>query len=239
VNDGTTTEDTTVFSSYEGYTQAQSTSYKEGEADSLNVTPRSFDEQKVSELRDDPTLQYKEAPTVAESLWDRVMAWIGEFFNSLFTNAVGTNWGRLFAYLLGIAIVVVIIMLILRVNAFKVFYTGEGASTFRSTVIEENIHEIDFEKEIQKAIQENDYRKGVRLIFLFALKILSDKNLIAWEQGKTNHDYVNELSARDLKKGLHELSFYFDYAWYGNFKVSRDLFGRVQHIFNDWKEKVK
>lgn len=211
----------------------------EGVSDSLHVTKRSFDEEQYAELKNDPALQYKEAPTIAESLWDRFLLWLSELFESMFSSAVHTNWGRVFSYILGVAVVVVIIMMILKVDAFKVFYSGQGASTMNYTVFDENIHEMDFEAEIQRAVNQKDYRRGVRLVFLYSLKMLSDKHLINWDQGKTNHDYVAELKTGELKTGLNELSYYFDYAWYGNFAVTSELFNKVNGIFHEWKGKLK
>lgn len=206
--------------------------------DSAKITPSSFSETLIDDLKNDPALQYKETPTVAESLWTRILAWLGEFFNSLFDGAVNTNWERVLSYVLGLAVLVIIIMMLLKVNAFKVFYSGEGA-TVQHNVIEENIHEMDFEKLIQQALDQKDYRKGVRLIFLFSLKMLSDKHLIDWEQGKTNHDYVDELKQAELKSGFNELSFYFDYAWYGNFAINAETFIKVQAVFSEWRTKVR
>lgn len=207
-------------------------------SDSAKITPSSFSEAQIDELKKDPDLQYKEIPTVAESLWSRILAWISEFFTSLFEGAVTTNWGRVISYVLGIAVLVIVIMMLLKVNAFKVFYSGDGA-TVQHNVIEENIHEMDFEKLIQQALDQKDYRKGVRLIFLFSLKMLSDKHLIDWEQGKTNHDYVDELKHAELKSGFNELSFYFDYAWYGNFAINAETFSKVQAVFSEWRTKVR
>lgn len=208
-------------------------------SDSTPIDRKSFSESVIRELKDDPALQYKETPTVAESLWSRILAWLGEVLRSLLDGAVNTNWGRVVSYLLGIAALVIIIMMLLKVNAFKIFYSGEGAQTVQHNVIEENIHEMDFEKLIQQALDQKDYRKGVRLIFLFSLKMLSDKHLIDWEQGKTNHDYVDELKHAELKSGFNELSFYFDYAWYGNFSINAETFGKVQAVFSEWRTKVR
>lgn len=207
--------------------------------DSTNVTARDFDGKTLDDLKSDPALQYKEAPTIAESLWDRFLLWLNQLIQAIFEGAITTNWGRVFTYMLGIAVVVVLVMMILRVNAFNVFYSGQGANTFKHSVLDENIHEMDFEKLIQEAMAKNEYRSGVRLVFLYALKMLSDKNLIHWDQGKTNHDYLEELNAADLKTGFNELNFYFEYAWYGNFKISQEMFSKVQLIFNEWKGKLR
>ena len=206
--------------------------------DSIKIEARNFEGATLKKLRSDGGLQYKEPPTIAESLWDRALLLINQFLDSLFKGAVSTNWGRVFSYILGLALVIVLIMMVLRVNAFKVFYSGQGARTIPYHALDENIHEMDFDKLIQEAIAAGDYRKGIRLLFLNSLKMLADKNFIHWEQGKTNHDYLSELTAADLKEGFNELNYYFEYAWYGNFRVNHEMFLKVQHAFTDWRRRI-
>ena len=206
--------------------------------DLLNVEARNFEVATLNKLKSDEDLAYKEPPTVAESLWDRALLLIKQFLDSLFTGAVTTNWGRVFSYILGLVVVIVLIMMILRVNAFKVFYSGQGTRTISYHALDENIHEMDFDKLIQEAIAEGDYRKGIRLLFLNSLKMLADKDFIHWEQGKTNHDYLSELTAADLKDGFNELNYYFEYAWYGNFPVNHEMFLKVKHAFTDWRRRI-
>lgn len=207
--------------------------------DSSEVIERRFSETDLQSLKEDPSFDFKEAPTVAETLWDRILQWLAEFFSTLVNGAVTINWVKFFIYLAVLALLIIVIMMILKVDAFKVFYSGQGASSVKYNLFEENIHEIDFETEIQNSINKQDYRKAVRLIFLYSLKILSDKQLISWEQGKTNHDYVGELPHGEVKEGLNELSFYFDYAWYGNFAINKELVEKVLGIFNAWKGQVR
>lgn len=206
--------------------------------DTADVVRQNFDSTVVNKLRSDSDLNYKENPTMAESLWDRFWTWVGEMLESLFRNVTGTNVGRVLLYTLGFIVVIAIIMALLKVNAFHVFYSGADKGKSGYVVFHENIHEMDFEKLIREAVENGEFRMGTRLIFLYALKLLADKHLVVWDPSKTNHDYVEELSASELKTGLNELSFYFDYAWYGNFVISRDVFGKVQGIFNEWKVKV-
>ncbi len=210
-----------------------------GVADSLEIKARDADPELVQTLKDDPEMQYEQPPTIAESMWERFLIWLAMLIREILGAAEETSWGRLLLYVLGLGAIVLIVMLILKVDAFKVFYSGEGASAIKATVFEENIHEIDFDREIQNAVMSGDYRRGIRLIFLYALKILSDKQHITWEQGKTNHDYVLEIKEGQVRQWLRQLSYYFDYAWYGNFTVSRDLFDKVNGIFIGWKENVK
>lgn len=213
--------------------------YHRAPADSSTISKRSFSQNKLEELRKDPALQYTETPTVGESLIDRIRQWISDLFNSIFKTSVTTNWGRVLTWVIALGVIVIIIFMVLKVNAFNMFFSGKGAASVKHNIFEENIHEMDFDKLIQEAINQNDYRKGVRLVFLYALKLLADKQLIHWEQGKTNHDYVAELKAGDLRNGLNDLSFYFDYAWYGNFNINRELFTKVNGIFANWKTNLR
>jgi len=134
---------------------------------------------------------------------------------------------------------VALIMMVLKVNAFKIFYRGERAGPVPYNVLDDNIHEMDFDSLIDDATARHDYRKGIRLLFLKGLKMLADKDFIHWEHGKTNHDYLSELTKDDLRTGFDELNFYFEYAWYGNFSINREMFLKVQHIFTDWSRRIR
>jgi len=153
-------------------------------------------------------------------------------------NAMTTNWGRLFLYTLGFVVLVVIILMLLKVDALRVLYSGADKGSLNYKPFEENIHEMDFDQLIRQSLEKKEYRSGVRLTFLYALKLLSDKHHVDWRPGKTNHDYLEELRAAELKTGFNELSFYFDYAWYGDFSVNENTYQKVHNIFEDWRKKV-
>lgn len=206
-------------------------------ADTLAVEQRSFDEARFRELQSDSELDYTVPPTVGQSLWQRFWQWFAEIISDLFDGAVSTNWGRVLVYIVGLIVIVVIVMMILKVDAFRVLFFGAGAKQ-KYQVLEENIHEMDFEKLIQEAIQQNDFRRGVRLLFLYALKMLSDRHMIHWEIGKTNHDYLAELQSGEVRPGFSRLSYFFDYAWYGNFAISRQTFEQAREEFSQLKGKL-
>jgi len=206
--------------------------------DSTRTVKRAFDAKEIKELKSSPSLQYQEPPTVAESLWDRFLSWLRQFFDSLFESTITTQWGKLLVYLAGIAVLVVIIMMILKVNALKMIYSPRGSRPLRHNVLDENIHAMDFEKLIQEGIERKDFRLCVRLIFLYALKILSDKDLIHFDPGKTNHDYLRELGTAEIESGFGALNFYFEHSWYGNFEIGPATYAKVQSIFEDWKREI-
>lgn len=205
--------------------------------DSTEITVRHFDQSTLDELKRDAALNYAQPPTVAESLWDRFLSWLGQLVESFFEGATRTSLGNVLLYIVFIAVVVFIVMMLLRVDGLRVFYAGADSGG-KAQMFEEDINTMNFEELIAQARASGNYRLGVRLLFLYALKQLADKHLIEWNAGKTNHDYVDELEPAELKTGLNELSFYFDYAWYGGFPVDGNIFSRVENIFNGLKSKV-
>lgn len=208
-------------------------------ADSSKVQLRSFDLTRLDQLRKDADFDYRQPPSVAESLWDRFILWLDQLFGWILRNAVTTNWGRLLLYTLGLGVLVVIVMMLLKVDALRVFYSGADKGSLNYQAFQENIHEMDFEKLIREALEKKEYRLGVRLTFLYSLKLLSDKHHLDWRPGKTNHDYLDELGDGELKTGFNELSFYFDYAWYGDFTVNESTYQHVHLIFIDWRKKIE
>jgi hypothetical protein len=213
-------------------------SFYQGRPDSTVISERSFNEKQLQDLKDDPDMNYEQPPTIAETLWDRFWAWILDFLDSLFDKAIHTNWGQVILYILGIALIIILVMMILKVDAFRMISSAQSSGA-NLNGIHENIHEMNFDKLLSDATGQQDYRRGIRLLFLYALKILADRHLIQWESGKTNHEYVEELQHKDLRIGLNELSFYFDYAWYGNFHITADTFKKVENMFNQWRSNVR
>lgn len=206
--------------------------------DSTGITRRSFDERVIRDLQNNDDFNYRQPPTIVESLWDRFLMWIGQIFGWLFRGAVATNWGRIMLYAVGLVVLVVLIMMLLKVDALRVFQSGADKGSLEYKTFTENIHEMDFDALIRNAIANKEYRVGVRLTFLHALKILADKHHVDWRPGKTNHEYLIELKEGELKTGFNELSFYFDYTWYGDFNVTEDLFQKVSTIFDSWKQRI-
>jgi hypothetical protein len=50
---------------------------------------------------------------------------------------------------------------------------------------------------------------------------------------------MTELTTPDLKAGFGTLNFFFDYAWYGNFVITREHYERVNGIFTHWKTNIR
>lgn len=116
----------------------------------------------------------------------------------------------------------------------------------RSTLIQtgadekltENIFSISYEKRIQEAVQNNNYRLAVRLLYLQALKHLSNKKLILFQQDKTNSEYLAQLYNTAYYKDFFNLTRSFEYTWYGQFALSKTAFEIVQKDFETFNRQL-
>lgn len=102
----------------------------------------------------------------------------------------------------------------------------------------ENIFEMNFEKEIQQAISNENYRLAVRLMYLRTLKDLSNRNLINYTHEKTNSDYLFHLAGSPYYKNFFGLTRSFDYTWYGKFPLSKEGFLTIQNHFSNFQQQL-
>lgn len=224
-----------ILASISGWAQEdQSGIYR----DTTKIEERQFSEAQLEEYRADSDFDYGTRPTPELSLWERFKRWVAQLFRSLFYFGTETPWGKLLLYVGAISLIVAVVMRILKTKQ-KGILAGGGASLEYGGALDENIHEMDFPKLITDARNNRQFRKAVRLIFLYALKRLADSKMVEWEAGKTNYDYVSELEADNLRPHFGELSFYFDYAWYGDFKVDESTMRKVDGIFSKFNSEME
>ena len=203
--------------------------------DSASVILRNFDTTKIEILKKDPEMKYTYTKATL-SLWDRFWIWFGQQLSELFYAPSEVNWFRFFTYIVFTLIIVYAIFRLLKLDTFKVFVgLKHNQQEQKSFFIEENIHEMDFEALMNEALLKQENRLAIRLMFLWGLKLLSDKNYITWEPGKTNRDYLMEIQSKTVKNSFSDLNYYFEYAWYGQFPVSQELFNKVNRNFVQWK----
>ena len=140
---------------------------------------------------------------------------------------------------LGIAALLYLIMRLLGMDIANIFSRKVKTTDLAYTEYTENIHSIDFDEELQKAIQTGNYRLAVRLLYLDCLKKLSDYQLIDWQPAKTNANYVNELGSTPLKDEFRQLTRQFEYVWYGDFRINERHFTHLHEAFQQFDEELR
>lgn len=105
--------------------------------------------------------------------------------------------------------------------------------------VEEDIHKMEFEDLVQTAVNAGNFRLAVRLLYLRALRQLSEQGMIQWKPDKTNHDYIRELKDKSLRQGFSDITLIFEYIWYGEFPVNRDDFNLARASFVQFEQSLR
>lgn len=96
----------------------------------------------------------------------------------------------------------------------------------------EDIFAINYQREIDKATAQGNYRLAVRLMFLRLLKNMSERNIIRYQQDKTNFDYLMQLHNTAYYKDFFRITRNYEYSWYGKFDVSEEAFRLIRKDFD-------
>lgn len=205
-----------------------------------NVPPRSFEKNKLEKYKTDKDYQYEQDIKQGESFWEKVKSWFWYYLGRLLFDEETTLFWRIVRYLLVISITILIVSQILKTDFRMLLLGNKGNKPLAYSVENENIHAIDFEKQIQEAIEKQAYSIAVRLYYLKTLKILTDKSFIDWKKEKTNHDYINEMQAKNVNiSEFTELTSLFEYAYYGDFKIDKYTFELVQNSFQKYIKQIQ
>jgi hypothetical protein len=106
-------------------------------------------------------------------------------------------------------------------------------------IITEDIFAINYQKEIDKAAQQGNYRLAVRLMFLRLLKDLSEKNIIQYKQELTNSDYLLQLNPTRYYTDFFRLTRNYEYSWYGLFDVPAEAYSIIKNDFNHFTNQLR
>jgi hypothetical protein len=88
---------------------------------------------------------------------------------------------------------------------------------------------IDFEDEIAKAKINENWREGIRYIFLKALHALNDKGTIVWDHDKTPTEYSYEARLQPFSL----LTTLFLRVWYGMYDTNEQDFHNAEQLLNE------
>ena len=207
--------------------------------DSSNINYRHFDKRAIDKYTDDPAFNYYKNAKVQLSLWERFWNWFWELIAKLFSKGQGTGGGSVLKYVLIAATVAGVIFLLIKLigaDLSNIFSREPKQAALPYNESLENIHEINFDDEIEAALAQRNYKLAVRLLYLASLKQLNDAHLIHWQIDKTNKAYLDELNNADQRQSFTVLTRQFEYVWYGNFPVDGHSFQNIRTLFIDFKK---
>lgn len=204
------------------------------------VKTRHFSKTAIDDFKRKPEFIYKESYN-GPSLWTRFWRWFWGWVDKLFSTRTGRKstsvlWVIL-RYLIYAGAIFGIVVLVLKLSGINLLsmMRRKPYSAMEYSESAENIHEIDFNSELDKAVSVGNYRLAVRLLYLRSLKQLSDGGLINWQINKTNTAYVQELAAGEQRDTFSLLTRQFEYVWYGDFAINAEIYKRISTLFTNFK----
>lgn len=189
---------------------------------------RSFNGQELKKLREDTEYQWDRAHRTVppDALWwEVILNKIAQFTLKLFSISL-VKYGLI---IIAVLLLVYTLLRMLGVDVTAIFIKGKSLKhSIPFDIHEESIRGRNFEDEVRIATKNGDYRLAIRLSYLFALKKLDDKGIIRWKPYKTNTDYLTEIGkSNPAHQALSQMSYYFDYVWYGQFTASKAIYDRT------------
>ncbi|WP_442590045.1 DUF4129 domain-containing protein [Pedobacter sp. AW31-3R] len=205
--------------------------------DSSTVAIRNFDQQKLNAYHEQSAFKYDTIP-LQTNYWNWFWSWIKNILKSLFD---GQYSGYIINYLLMIVSAAVVVFAILKLMGLDMVIFSRKSKSVKVpySASDDNIHEIDFNHEIESAVNAGNYRLAVRLLYLHALKKLNDNSMIHWQPEKTNQTYIDEITDTGKKQEFSLLTRQFEYIWYGEFFIDRENFTSVQEAYHTFNRGIQ
>ena len=157
---------------------------------------------------------------------------------SIFNWVPSLGLGKVFMWLVILALVVLIAILIVRQYSkpknVKIDPKKQVFGLFKEA---EELSKSQLESALSEALKAKDYRLAVRIYYLMIIQALSSKKLIRWKMDKTNGDYVRELRGKEHFQDFKDLTLTFDRIWYGGMQVDhvnfQELSPQFQYLLNN------
>jgi hypothetical protein len=206
----------------------------------IRYNPRQISEEALAQLRADSDMDYHLA-SPEDNLWLKFRKWLFIKLLALFGTPAAVNALEIIIYVLIFVALAYTILRLMNVDVQGLFLIKNRRRTVlqQETEAYENIHEVDFMAAIEEALQAQEYNKAVRLLYLSALKELTDGEQIHWQAGKTNYQYQQELAHPGLQMPFRELGYFFEWAWYGNFRLNEKQYQEARTIYQSLKQQLQ
>ncbi|WP_299226179.1 DUF4129 domain-containing protein [uncultured Psychroserpens sp.] len=211
---------------------------------------RDISEDDLKEYKNDDAFNYEEVEAEENFLvraFYTFIDWIANIIRKIVEAIFGVGRADGLLYfifnvlpyvILGI-LIFFLIRFFLKVNS-KTLITGkQDNASFQFTEDEQIIKNEDINALINNAISQKNYRLAIRYYYLLSLKFLTEKQIITWQQQKTNEDYITEIESKTIKDSFKSITRIYDYVWYGEFDVDELRFESLKTPFETLNTTIK
>ena len=113
------------------------------------------------------------------------------------------------------------------------------AESIRHLPFEMDASQGDFRQQAQAAYQAGDYRKALVFLFSHVLVTLDQAKLVRLKKGKTNRQYLRELSpSRSLVNYYGDVMVPFEQTFFGDYPITKEAFESCWQGLDDFQRSV-
>ncbi len=203
------------------------------EKDTLQIELRTFDESRIKNYQKEPRFNFTQNPKYEENFLSRAFMRAMEWLSKTLGSSVSRFLLKFLFYAVIFLGAAFLLYHFLKTENGPLFQKEDSKKVkITAETVDETTGKDQIQKLIDSAIAAGEYRVAVRLLFLKTLRGLDDKALIKWKKGKTNSDYVSELTDKKIKSSFQEATRIYEYVWYGEFELeSKDEFKTIHQQF--------
>lgn len=192
-----------------------------------------LDSAQLAAFQQDPRYDYdRELVGGSQNFIEWLSTIISDWFEKTYNTLMDNEAVKFALVIVGLLVVAVIAWLVWKKGA-KLFLRNAPGDALDYELEEDTIYGVDFDGDIRQALEQQNYRQAVRLVYLQTLKHLSDAGKIEWQPSRTPTQYVRQYGL----PAFAELSRRFIRVRYGNFQADEALYLEMKQLQQDIIEK--
>lgn len=217
-------------------------------SDSLDSGPElvEFDKSIIEFYQGNDTYDYFKI-VEEDSAWTKFTNWLNlqwnKFIEWLFSGISEGNLWNYVALFLKIALIIGLgVLVIWLFNKYYVVNQKTPPADKTDINLSEDerlIQQKDLSTLIKEAESEGNFRLASRYLFLNILKHLKEQDFIEYQFQKTNADYKSEITQPNIKSEFNYASRFYEFVWYGDFKLEVAEFKMAKTRFENLIRKVQ
>jgi hypothetical protein len=129
-------------------------------------------------------------------------------------------------------------IIITKTKLYRIFYSDKPTVAPEYNFAPSDDQPVDFDAEINKQVELQQYRLAVRLLFLKVIYVLRNKELIRYSKDKTNFDYYRDLANNELKSGFLSVAQIFNHVWYGDVEIGQEQYLQFEKSFQTFYRAI-
>jgi len=195
---------------------------------------RAFDTAEMKKYAASEEFAYMTYVVPPPSIWDQIKWFLLQLWYEFWQNPV-TSRPTLYLFILVMFAIAAFYIIRMR---FRKAMMNHSANVGEGVHLRIDDERINYPLLIEQALNQQDFKSAIRLLYLSGLAQLASKERIRLAEWKTPYDYQLELSGKSVPPYV-KLSLLFEYVWYGDFDVKRADFDKGRNYLEMLQESIE